>query len=227
MVASREIRLKSRPVGMPGAENFRAVPDPPARRSPGEEHLDDSRPVYARPHGRSRELCLPPSSWAANRCRAARSGKSSLPMIPGSSVAISSRRCSGGGSRSTHRRQSSQKLETFGLPPTGLPGCCRHAGPDGQGGPVEDRGAEAWRRGVCLRRGRRGRLGRVSDRQDQRAHGHRIGGRRRQGAFLKEIGVDHVIDYKAAGNLAEAVLERPPTGSMYFDMSGARTWRPP
>ena len=35
-----------------------------------------------------------------------------------------------------------------------LPACR----PDGLGGPVEDRGAEAWRCGVCLSRGRRGRL---------------------------------------------------------------------
>jgi NADPH-dependent curcumin reductase CurA len=32
-----------------------------------------------------------------------------------------------------------------------------------------------------------------------------------KGAFLKEIGVDH-IDYKAAGNLAEAVLRAAPNG---------------
>jgi NADPH-dependent curcumin reductase CurA len=43
MVTSREIRLKSRPVGMPSAENFElatvTVPAPRAGRSSGEEYL--------------------------------------------------------------------------------------------------------------------------------------------------------------------------------------------
>ena len=48
-----------------------------------------------------------------------------------------------------------------------------------------------------------------------------------KGAFLKQIGVDHVIDYKATGNLTEALLQAAPTGSMCTStMSGASTWRP-
>jgi len=55
MVTSREIRLKSRPVGMPSAENFElatvTVPDPAPGEVQVKKHLDDSRSVYARPHG--------------------------------------------------------------------------------------------------------------------------------------------------------------------------------
>ena len=61
MVTSREIRLKSRPVGMPSGDNFQlatvTVPDPALGGDSGEEYLDDSRSVYAWSHGRSRELC--------------------------------------------------------------------------------------------------------------------------------------------------------------------------
>jgi NADPH-dependent curcumin reductase CurA len=47
-----------------------------------------------------------------------------------------------------------------------------------------------------------------------------------KGSFLKQIGVDHVIDYKATGNLTEACYRRPPTGSMCTSTtSRASTWR--
>jgi NADPH-dependent curcumin reductase CurA len=40
-------------------------------------------------------------------------------------------------------------------------------------------------------------------------------------AFLKEIGVDHVIDYKATGNLTDALLRAAPLGiDVYFDNVG-------
>ena len=100
-------------------------------------------------------------------------------MIPGSSLAILSRRCRLAGVVQRAGLKLAKARHLWAAAPGG-PGRCRHAGPDGLGGPVEDRGAEAWRRGLCLSRGRRRRLGRLSDRQDQGAHGHRIGGRRRQ-----------------------------------------------
>src|SRR5271166_5371912 len=56
----------------------------------------------------------------------------------------------------------------------GVPGRCRYAGPDGLGRPIEDCGAEGRRRCFCVGCDRRRRLGRLSDRQDQGAHGHRI-----------------------------------------------------
>jgi Zinc-binding dehydrogenase len=40
-------------------------------------------------------------------------------------------------------------------------------------------------------------------------------------SFLKQIGVDHVIDYKATGNLTEALLQAAPNGlDVYFDNVG-------
>ena len=103
----------------------------------------------------------------------------------------------------------------------GVPGRCRHAGPDGLGGPVEDSGAEAWRRGVCLSSaGARSGLGSSST----KIKGHTVigsAGGADKGAFLKEIGVDHVIDYKATGNLTEALLQAAPNGiDVYFENVG-------
>jgi NADPH-dependent curcumin reductase CurA len=60
MITSREIRLKSRIVGAPVADNFElatvSVPAPRTWRSAGEESLDVGRPLYARSHGRPHEL---------------------------------------------------------------------------------------------------------------------------------------------------------------------------
>ena len=42
-----------------------------------------------------------------------------------------------------------------------------------------------------------------------------------KGAFLKQIGVDQVIDYKAVGNLTEALQRAAPNGiDVYFDNVG-------
>ena len=63
----------------------------------------------------------------------------------------------------------------------GLPRLRRHAGPDRLCRPAADRRDEGRRRGVRLRRGRRGGLGRLPDRQAEGPHRDRLGRRRREG----------------------------------------------
>ena len=181
MVTSREIRLKSRPVGMPSAENFELATVTVPAPAPGEVQVKNIW-MTVDPYMRGRMVDR------ASRGEGAEGGR-------------------GGGLNFAEARH-------FWAAAPGVPGRCRHAGPDGLGGPVEDRGAEAWRRGLCLSRGRRRRLGRLSDRQDQGAHGHRIGGRRRQRRVSQ-------ADREATGNLTEALLQAAPNGlDVYFDSVG-------
>ena len=84
MVASREIRLKSRPVGMPRAENFElatvTVPDP----APGQVQVKNiwmTVDPYMRGRMVDRASYVPPFQLG-EPLQGGASGKSSLPMIP-------------------------------------------------------------------------------------------------------------------------------------------------
>jgi NADPH-dependent curcumin reductase CurA len=128
MVTSREIRLKSRPVGMPGAENFElatvTVPDP----APGEVQVKNiwmTVDPYMRGRMVDRASYVPPFQLG-EPLQGGAIGEVVASDDPGSSVAISSRQCSGGGSRSTHRRQTCRSLRPLGCRPRPswvLPAC--------------------------------------------------------------------------------------------------------
>src|SRR5262249_34399372 len=177
MVTSREIQLKSRPVGMPSAENFELATVPISDPAAGEVQVKNiwmTVDPYMRGRMVDRPSYVPPFQL----------GKTLQGGAIGEVIASNDPLLKRGDLVSTMfgwREYfnapvgSLQTLDTFGAAAPGFSGCSWHAGPDGFCGPGEDRGPKAWRRGVCLSGGRRRRLGRLSDRQDQRAHSNRIG----------------------------------------------------
>jgi len=114
-----------------------------------------------------------------------------------------------------------QKLETHGLPPqaflgvAGMPGLTAYAGllkvaslKDGD---------------VVFVSAAAGAVGQIVC-QIAKLKGHTVigsAGGADKGAWLKEIGVDHVIDYKAEGDLTAALMKAAPDGiDVYFDNVG-------
>src|SRR5271155_5002490 len=154
------------------------------------------------------------SSWA-RRCKVARSERLALPAIPGSSPAISSL------SAGAKLAATLQKLDTFGLPPQAFLGVAGMPGLTAWVGLLNIAALKAGD-GVFVSAAA-GSVGSVVC-QIAKNKGHTVvgsAGGADKGAFLKQIGVDHVIDYKTTGNLTEALLQAAPKGiDIYFDNVG-------
>jgi hypothetical protein len=114
-----------------------------------------------------------------------------------------------------------QKLETFGLPPQAFLGVAGMPGLTAWVGLLK---IAALKPGdVVFVSAAAGAVGSVVC-QIAKIKGHTVigsAGGAAKGAFLKQIGVDHVIDYKATANLTEALLQVAPKGlDVYFDNVG-------
>ena len=114
-----------------------------------------------------------------------------------------------------------QKLDTFGLPPQAFLGVAGMPGLTAWVGLLK---IAALKPGdVVFVSAAAGAVGSVVC-QIAKIKGHRVigsAGGADKGAFLRQIGVDHVIDYKATGNLTEALLQAAPNGlDVYFDNVG-------
>jgi NADPH-dependent curcumin reductase CurA len=230
MVTSREIRLKSRPVGMPSAENFElatvTVPDP----APGEVQVKNiwmTVDPYMRGRMVDRASYVPPfqlgeplQGGAIGEVIASNDSR----LKPGDLVSTMF------GWRESFSAPASnlQKLDTFGLPPQAFLGVAGMPGLTAWVGLLK---TAALKHGdVVFVSAAAGAVGSVVC-QVAKIKGHTVigsAGGADKGAFLKQIGVDHVIDYKATGNLTEALLQAAPNGlDVYFDnVAGASTWRP-
>jgi len=114
-----------------------------------------------------------------------------------------------------------QKLETHGLPPqaflgfAGMPGLTAYVG--------LLRIAEMKAGDVVFVSGAAGAVGSVAC-QIAKLKGHTVigsAGGAEKAAFLKEIGVDHAIDYKAEPDITAALLRAAPEGiDVYFENVG-------
>ncbi len=117
--------------------------------------------------------------------------------------------------------QAVQKLETHGLPPeaflgyAGMPGLTAYVG--------LLRVGELKDGDVVFVSGAAGAVGSLVC-QIAKAKGHKVigsAGGREKTAFLKEIGVDHAIDYKAEPDLTAALMRAAPGGiDVYFENVG-------
>src|SRR5271169_5779911 len=208
MVTSREIRLKSRPVGMPSAENFElatvTVPDP----APGYVQVKNiwmTVDPYMRGRMVDRASYVPPFQL----------GEPLQGGAIGEVVASDDPRLKRGdlvstmfGWRESFNAPAAnlQKLETFGLPPqaflgvAGMPGLTAYVG--------LLRTAALKDGDVVFVSGAAGAVGQIVA-QIAKVKGHTViasaGGADKM-AYLKSLGIDHVIDYKAESDLTAALM---------------------
>jgi len=196
MIASREIRLKSRPIGMPTADNFELVSVPVPDPAPGEVQVKNlwmTVDPYMRGRMIDRPSYVPPFKLgeALQGGAIGEVAASNDPALkPGDIVSTIF------GWREVFNAPAStvQKLETFGLPPQAFLGV---AGMPGLTAWVGLTKIAALKPGdVVFVSAAAGAVGSVVC-QIAKIKGHTVigsAGGAAKGDFLKQIGVDHVID---------------------------------
>jgi NADPH-dependent curcumin reductase CurA len=222
-VTSREIRLKSRPVGEPTAENFELATVEVAAPGPGEVQVKNlwmTVDPYMRGRMNDRKSYTPPFALG----EAMQGGAIGEVVIsndpnfqPGDLVSTMF------GWREAFNAPAGalQKLETHGLPPQAFLGVAGMPGLTAYVGLVK---VAALKDGdVVFVSAAAGAVGSVVC-QIAKLKGHTVigsAGGPEKIAFLKSIGVDHAIDYKAEKDLTKALAEAAPSGiDVYFDNVG-------
>jgi NADPH-dependent curcumin reductase CurA len=222
-ITSREIRLKSRPVGLPTADNFElasvTLPAPGA----GEVQVKNlwmTVDPYMRGRMMDRESYVPPfqigealQGGAVGEVVASNAEG----LRPGDLVSTMF------GWREAFNAPAGavQKLDTHGLPPQAFLGVAGMPGLTAYVGLVK---IAALKPGdVVFVSAAAGAVGSVVC-QIAKQKGHTVigsAGGADKVAFLKEIGVDHVIDYKAEKDLTAALQKAAPKGiDVYFENVG-------
>ena len=223
MNTSREVRLKSRPVGTPFADNFETVtvnlPDP----GPGEVQVKNSwMTVDPYMRGRMNDVkSYSPPFQLGEAMQGGAVGEVVASNDPAFKVGDAVQSFMGWREAFNAPAAMVQKLETHGLPPqaflgvAGMPGLTAYVGllkiamlKDGD---------------VVFVSGAAGAVGQIVC-QIAKLKGHTVigsAGGAEKVAYLKQIGVDHAIDYKAESNLTAAVMKAAPKGvDVYFDNVG-------
>lgn len=223
MTKSREIRLKSRPLGQPTADNFELatvdLPDP----APGQVQVKNTW-MTVDPYMRGRmndvqsyappfQLGQPLQGGAVGEVVA-----SNDPSLKAGDLVQS---FFGWREAFNAPTQAVQKLETHGLPPQALLGFAGMPGLTAYVGLL--RIAELKDGDVVFVSGAAGAVGSVAC-QIAKLKGHTVigsAGGPDKIAYLEEIGVDHAIDYKAEKDLTGAVMAAAPGGiDVYFENVG-------
>ena len=223
MTTSREIRLKSRPVGEPTAANFElatvTLPDP----APGEVQVRNSwMTVDPYMRGRMNDVrSYVPPFQIGEALQGGAVGEVTASNDPAFKAGDAVQSFFGWREAFNAPAAIVQKLDTYGLPPqaflgvAGMPGLTAYVGllkiaalKDGD---------------VVFVSAAAGAVGQV-DCQIAKLKGHTVigsAGGADKAAWLKEIGVDHVIDYKAEPDLTAALLRAAPDGiDVYFENVG-------
>ena len=223
MTTVREIRLKSRPSGLPTHDNFDTVSVELRDPGAGEVQVQNLW-MTVDPYMRGRMNDVQSYSAPFELGKALDGGAVGQVVAsndPGFKVGDLVQSGFGWREGFTASAKAVQKLDPRGLPPqtflgaAGMPGLTAYAGllriaalKDGDVVFVSG-GAGAVGSMVC---------------QIAKAKGHRViasAGGADKVAFLKSIGVDHAIDYKAEKDLIAAVLAGAPDGiDVYFDNVG-------
>ncbi|HUZ12215.1 MAG TPA: NADP-dependent oxidoreductase [Caulobacteraceae bacterium] len=223
MTVSREIRLKSRPAGPPSAANFELATVDLADPAPGQVQVRNSwMTVDPYMRGRMNDVrSYTPPFQLGEALQGGAVGEvvasSDASLKPGDLVQ------SFFGWREAFNAPAAavQKLETHGLPPqaflgvAGMPGLTAYVG--------LLRIAELKDGDVVFVSGAAGAVGSIVC-QIAKLKGHQVigsAGGPLKAAYLKEIGVDHVIDYKAERDLTAALMRAAPDGfDVYFENVG-------
>jgi NADPH-dependent curcumin reductase CurA len=225
MTTSREIRLKSRPVGVPTAENFElatvSLPDP----GPGEVQVRNSwMTVDPYMRGRMNDVkSYAPPFQLGEAMQGGAVGEVIASGDPAFRAGDLVQSFFGWREAFTAPAAAVQKLETHGLPPqaflgiAGMPGLTAYAG--------LLRVAALKEGDVVFVSAAAGAVGQIVC-QIAKVKGNTVigsAGGAEKVAYLKELGVDHVIDYKAEPDLTAALLRAAPGGiDVYFENVGGQ-----
>ncbi len=224
MTTSREVRLKSRPEGLPTAANFEvAAVDLPAP-GPGEVQVRNhfmSVDPYMRGRMYDRPSYVPPFQ-IGEALQGGAVGEVVASNDPAFAVGDAVQSMWGWREAFNAPANTLQKLDTSsGLPlqaflgVAGMPGMTAYAGLLRVGGLKDG--------DVVFVSAAAGAVGSVVC-QIAKIKGHTVigsAGGPEKAAFLKSIGVDHVIDYKAVPDLKAALREAAPKGiDVYFENVG-------
>ncbi|MDP1736336.1 MAG: NADP-dependent oxidoreductase [Caulobacter sp.] len=223
MTVSREIRLKSRPVGVPTADNFElasvTLPAPGA----GEVQVRNSW-MTVDPYMRGRmndvKSYVPPFQ-IGEALQGGAVGEVVASNDP--SFAVGDLVQSMFGWREAFNAPASavQKLNTFGLPPQTFLGIAGMPGMTAWAGLLKVAGLKDG--DIVFVSGAAGAVGSVVV-QIAKIKGNKVigsAGGADKVAFLKSIGCDEVIDYKAEKDLTAALMRAAPTGiDVYFENVG-------
>ena len=223
MTTSREIRLKSRPVGVPVADNFElasvTLPEPAA----GEVQVRNSwMTVDPYMRGRMNDMkSYAPPFQLGEAMQGGAVGEVIASNDPSFKVGDAVQSFLGWREAFNAPAAMVQKLETYGLPPQAFLGV---AGMPGMTAYVGLLKVAALKDGdVVFVSAAAGAVGQVVC-QIAKLKGHTViasAGGAEKVAYLEELGVDHVIDYKAEGNLTQALLRAAPDGiDVYFENVG-------
>ena len=223
MTVSREIRLKSRPIGAPTAANFElatvTLPDPGA----GEVQVRNSwMSVDPYMRGRMNDMrSYVPPFQIGEALQGGAVGEVIASNDPSFKSGDLVQHFFGWREAFNAPAAAVQKLETHGLPPqaflgvAGMPGLTAYVGllkiaalKDGD---------------VVFVSGAAGAVGQVVC-QIAKIKGHTVigsAGGTAKADYVRSLGVDHVIDYKAESDLTAALMRAAPDGiDVYFDNVG-------
>ena len=222
-ITSREVRLKSRPTGMPVAENFEiasvTLPAPGA----GEVQVKNLW-MTVDPYMRGRMVDRPsyvPPFQIGEALQGGAVGEITASNAPGFKAGDLVQSMNGWREGFNAPAAAVQKLDTHGLPPQTFLGI---AGMPGMTAYVGLLKIAALKPGdVVFVSAAAGAVGSVVC-QIAKIMGHTVigsAGGPEKCAYLKEIGVDHAIDYKAEKDLTAALLKAAPGGiDVYFENVG-------
>ncbi len=223
MTASREIRLKSRPEGMPAPENFELATIELPAPGPGEvqvKNLYMSVDPYMRGRMYDRPSYVPPFE-IGKALQGGAVGEVTASSFDGLKPGDLVQSMFGWREGFNAPGGAVQKVETHGLPPQAFLGVAGMPGLTAYVGLLK---IAALKEGdVVFVSAAAGAVGSVVC-QIAKIKGCTVigsAGGEEKCAFLREIGVDHVIDYKATPDLTRALAEASPKGiDVYFENVG-------
>lgn len=223
MPTAREIRLKSRPVGFPALENFELATVELTDPGPGEilvRNLWMSVDPYMRGRMSAGDSYVEPFT-VGEVLQGGAIGEIVASNAPGLHPGDIVTHYFGWRDLFTAASSDVQKLDLRDLPPQAFLGIAGMPGLTAYAGLLE---VAALRDGdVVFVSGAAGAVGSLIC-QIAKARGHVVigsAGGAEKVSYLKEIGVDHVIDYKAETDLSAALRKYAPEGiDVYFDNVG-------
>jgi NADPH-dependent curcumin reductase CurA len=222
-ITSREVRLKSRPQGVPTAANFEVASVELPAPGPGEVQVRNSwMTVDPYMRGRMNDVkSYAPPFQIGEAMQGGAVGEVVASNDPAFKAGDAVQSFFGWREAFNAPAGAVQKLETYGLPPQAFLGVAGMPGLTAYVGLLK---IAALKPGdVVFVSAAAGAVGQVVC-QIAKVKGNTVigsAGGADKVAYLKEIGVDHVIDYKAESDLTAALLRAAPDGiDVYFENVG-------